>query len=169
MLCKILKSLIVSVTLVVIADDSSGATPGYIPKNHSTLLENWLQSRPDLRFATDDDCKCDDDLASLRSDMSDLNYHPYYLSGDLNGDGKTDLALLVVSKVDASKRYLVVFNGPLTSGSKPAFFGAANGILVLSSASSLPRKLFVGPPYSEAAVLEPQGSGYKLVWEEEDD
>jgi hypothetical protein len=152
--------------LVTITGTSSGAVPSDISKEHSTLLEQWLRSRSDLRLAIDADCQCDRDLASLRSDMSDPSYQPYYASGDFNDDGHSDFAVLTVARADASRRFLVVFNGPFTSSSNPAFIGRADGILVLSRPSTPPRRLLVGRPYAGAAVLTPRGSAYRLIWGE---
>jgi hypothetical protein len=160
------KILILLTALVTTAGTSTGAAPTDISKEHSPLLEPWLRSRPDLRLAVDADCQCDRDLASLRSDMSDPSYQPYYASGDFNGDGHSDFAVLTVARADASRRFLVVFNGPFTSNSNPAFIGRADGILVLSRPWTPPRRLLVGPPYAGAAVLTPRGSAYRLIWGE---
>ena len=156
--------------LVITAGTSSGAVPADITKEHSSLVEQWLRSRSDLRLAIDADCQCDRDLASMRSDMADPSYdpsyQPYYSSADFNDDGHSDFAVLTVVRADASRRFLVVFNGPFTSNANPAFIGRADGILVLSRPSTSPRRLLVGRPYADAAVLTPRGSTYRLIWEQ---
>ena len=158
--------LILLTALLTTAGAISGAVPTDLSKEHSPLLEQWLRSRPDLRLAVDADCQCDRDLASMRSDMSDPGYQPYYASGDFNDDGHSDFAVVTVAKADASRRFLVVFNAPFTSNSGPAFIGRADGILVLSRPWSPPRRLLVGRPYADAAVLTPRGSAYRLIWEQ---
>ena len=156
--------------LVTTAGTSSGAVPADITKEHSSLVEQWLRTRSDLRLAIDADCQCDRDLASMRSNMSDPSYdpgyQPYYSSGDFNDDGQSDFAVVAVERTDASRRFLVVFNGPFTSNANPAFIGRAEGILVLSRPSTSPRRLLVGRPYADAAVLTPRGAGYRLIWEQ---
>jgi hypothetical protein len=99
--------------------------------------------------------------------MSDPDYHPYYAAADFNDDGQPDFAVVVVEKSNASRRYLVVFNAPFQDKGAPSYFGSADGILVLSRPPQTPRRrLFVGPPYADAAVLEPRGAGYRLIWPE---
>lgn len=142
------------------------AAPSDISKEHSQALDRWLQSRNDLRLAVDNDCQCDRELNWMRDEPSNQNYQPYYLSSDFNEDGHHDFAVVAVNKSDASKKFLVVFNGPVSAGSEPAFIGPADGILVLSRASSPPQRLLVGRPYFDAAVLEPLGNAYRLVWRE---
>lgn len=157
--------------IALIAETSSGAVPAYISTEHALLLERWLLTRPALRLAVDADCQCDRDLASMRGDSGDPDgnpdYQPFYATADFNDDGQADFAVLTVTIADASRRFLVVFNGPLAENADPAFVGRADGILVLSRPSSPPRRLLVGPPYADAAVLTPEGSTYRLIWAEQ--
>jgi hypothetical protein len=159
------KSILLA-ALLTIAGTGSGAVPDYISTEHSAILERWLLTRPDLRLAIDADCQCDRELGWMRSDTAGPDYQPFYATADFNDDGQADFAVLTVTISDTSRRFLVVFNGPLAENTGPAFVGRADGILVLSRPWSPPTRLQVGPPYADAAVLTPDGSGYELIWVE---
>jgi hypothetical protein len=160
------RRIAVLLTVLTVGAASSGSVPSSIKKEHAPALERWFLTRTDLRLASDSDCQCDRDLASLRSDMSNPDYQPYYASGDFNDDGQADFAVMTVTKSDVSKKLLVVFNGPVTPTSTPAFIGSADGILVLSRPSTPPMRLLVGRPYAGAATLTPRGQAYRLIWGE---
>ncbi len=39
-------------------------------------------------------------------------FHPYYVSGDFNGDGNADFAVVFVRRTKTRPLYLAIFNGP---------------------------------------------------------
>jgi hypothetical protein len=97
------------------------------------------------------------------------DYHPYSVSGDLNGDGALDFAVVVVERSRSIKNAtLLVFNGPLsTSDARPSF--SASGLDLLG------KGIFFGPPRPKpyrlvvggfetdnTNLLIPKGRSYKL-------
>ena len=51
------------------------------------------------------------------------DYHPYIATGDFNGDGVTDFAVVVIDGAKSANSFeILVFNGPSHSNTKaPAF------------------------------------------------
>ena len=138
------------------------------------ILAKWLADHPQFRSANDDDCDCASDIKHVRegsggNSQAIPDYHPFAATGDFNGDGAEDFAVMVV---DQSKREnpgtLLVFNGPFKSPTKsPAFL--KSGLKLKLQA------LFYGPPMlipnqlvlgcfecAEISFIVPHGRGYKL-------
>ena len=134
-------------------------------------LEKWLSKQSSLRLATDADCECAEDIELMRNGYNGnaaavRGYHPYQVSGDFNGDGQDDFAVVVVErgKTDSSK--VVVFNGPLRSAATPSFVKslgrmAGNGLFFYPRKNA---RLVVGRFESEGVLLEPRGKSYTLKW-----
>ena len=160
------KTTILAAALCALSSVCVSAVPSHISRAHAPALDRWLLSRPDLRIAADADCHCDRELTWMRSEPSNQSYQPHYAIGDFNGDDHEDFAIVTVDIADASKKLVVVFNGPVSVDTGPAFVGRSDGILVLSRPSSPPLRLLVGRPYSDAAMLVPVGQTYSLVWRE---
>jgi hypothetical protein len=92
------------------------------------VLQSWLAHHPEYRIATDEDCDCADDIKQLKAGWGGtwkpvLDYHPYTVTGDFNGDGAEDFAVVLIDRSKQENNFaLVVFNGPFKSGTaSPAF------------------------------------------------
>ncbi|MEJ7622933.1 MAG: hypothetical protein WKF34_02965 [Pyrinomonadaceae bacterium] len=81
-----------------------------IRAEHAETLRSWLKAKPNLRPATEADCRNKTSLKLQRSD--DKGYQPYYLAADLDGDTQTDFAVALVDnkKRAAVKFVLAIFN-----------------------------------------------------------
>lgn len=96
------------------------------------------------------------------------DYHPYVATGDFNGDGVDDFAVVVVDRSkDKNNFVLVVFNGPFPSKTvSPAFIKSGLELtdqgLFYGPPRPKPYRLVQGPFESEGWVLIPNGHGYKL-------
>jgi hypothetical protein len=135
-----------------------------------TVLDRWLTKNPGWRLATSADCECDGDIASLRAGMGGAwkpvpDYQPYSATGDFNGDGRRDFA--VVLRGDSRPWTLVVFNGG-SGESTPAYIDSSLDFsgLALSYGPPRPRpyRLVIGPFESHGGTLEPTGRTYRLDW-----
>ena len=64
---------------------------------------------PTLRVATDEDAA----PSPERDDLADLyaTYHPFFVRGDLNGDGRLDFALAFIEKAPGGWFHVAVFFG----------------------------------------------------------
>ena len=138
------------------------------------VLASWLAAHPQFRAATDLDCDCSEDIKQMRTVSDGVwkavpDYHPYSVSGDLNGDGALDFAVVVVERSSSVKKAtLLVFNGPLrTSDARPSFSA--------SDLDLLGKGIFFGPPRPKpyrlvvggfetdnTNLLIPKGRSYKL-------
>jgi hypothetical protein len=137
------------------------------------VVAAWLSSHPDFRIAEDKDCDCDENIRAIRSACEDCaapvpDYHPYTVSGDLNGDRVIDFAVVVLNKRIPHDFTLLVFNGPLNPKRPlPAF--------IKSHMDMTRTGLFYGPPGgsrfrlliglfdSDGQVLQPYGKTYRLL------
>jgi|ERR1035438_671173 hypothetical protein len=137
------------------------------------VLDHWLHAHPDFRVATEADCgQCSEQIVAVRQGFGGTwpavpSFHPYYVSGDLNGDGVRDFAVAVVDRSRREAPFsLLVFNGPFTSKSSPAFVSEpldlrGSGIF-FGPPRPKPYRLVVGPFESDNTdLLIPSGSGYR--------
>jgi hypothetical protein len=99
------------------------------------------------------------------------DYQPYAATGDFNGDGHGDFAVVVVdtTKSIAKAFALVVFNGPIVATSKAPSAAFERFEMDLRGAGlffGLPRpqpyRLLVGGFESEGMLLQPTGRSYRL-------
>src|SRR4051794_29253948 len=103
--------------------------PSFINAPHQKNFQKRVKREADFRLMTDEDCgQCADNLANQRR-LSGADYHPYYVVGDFNGDGKEDFAVALIEiEADAEGRatqkfVVAVFNAPFSSRRiEPAFF-----------------------------------------------
>jgi hypothetical protein len=139
--------------------------PAYVLPEHKAILQDWLRRNPKFRVATEADCQCADDLPEIRRQYD--NDHPYYVTGDFNRDGRRDFAVVMI---DTSKNHandfnaaVVVFNGPLYTGMRPAFLDEGTGTPVgaLLFYTAKPPTLIVGKWESSSEPLVPTGKGYR--------
>jgi hypothetical protein len=118
----------ISFTLLTVALLMPTSIRGQSPDSHKVLKE-WLSQHPTFRVATDADCNCAGDIATMRRGVEGEStprpeFHPYSVTGDFNGDGVADLAVAVIdkSKQPPKNFSILVFNGPLDSGeTNPAY------------------------------------------------
>jgi hypothetical protein len=102
------------------------------------------------------------------------DYHPYRATGDFNGDGSEDFAVIVVERSAAhDDNALVVFNGPFRkSTSRPAFIERGLNIkgvgLFYGPPRPKPYRLLIGRFESDSgALVTPRGRTYELTWDDE--
>ena len=117
---------------VLLAGVSAFVAPGWaahkLNAKQKEVIELWLQHHHGYRLANDADCDCAADIRLVRAGSGGVwkpvpDYHPYIVSGDFNGDGETDFAVVVVSRSRRTHNFkLLVFNGPFESPNvAPAF------------------------------------------------
>lgn len=139
------------------------------------VLQSWLIHHKEYRVATDEDCYCPEDIEEMRTRSVGVwkpvpDYHPYAATGDFNGDGTDDFAVVVVDRSGREDSYtLLVFNGPFNSDS-------ASAVFIQRHLSLKYHGLFYGPPRPKpyrlvvgrfdsdsGAILVPHGSSYRLM------
>ncbi len=154
-------------SMTVICQASVPEIPEYVTVSDKLTLAAWLVSHPEYRVAADRDCNCEADIQSIRKGggawKPNPSYHPYYVSGDFNGDKKTDFAVILINTKENGKRYLAIFNGPYKAGSNPVYLSPEEGALFYGQPRPKPYRLIVGDFGTEGASLEPKGNGYALV------
>ena len=97
------------------------------------------------------------------------DYHPYTATGDFNGDGVEDFAVVVVERSKQENNFvLIVFNGPFKSETaSPVFMKSGLDLkyqgLVYGPPRPKPYRLLLGRFESDSGLLLiPHGHGYKL-------
>jgi hypothetical protein len=141
---------------------SSTGLPNYVSAKHAITLHGWLNSNPGYRLALDTDCGCDSDIEELRKGSGGKwkpqpDYHPFYVAGDFNSDGKEDFAVILLR---GAQRYIAVFNA---GSMHPAYIGSSDaGSLFFGPPRPAPYRLVIGGFGSEGKVLEPHGNSYVL-------
>jgi hypothetical protein len=138
------------------------------------VLDSWLVQHPQFRLATDEDCDCAEDIKQVKAGAGGQwdpvpDYHPYVTTGDFNGDGVEDFAVVVVERSKNAKNFaLLVFNGPFQSTKKsPAFMESGLDLkyqgLFYGPPRPKPYRLLVGRFESDSgSLLVPRGHGYRL-------
>ncbi|MFZ0413008.1 MAG: hypothetical protein WBS18_15225 [Candidatus Acidiferrales bacterium] len=128
----------------------------------------------EYRIAMDEDCDCADDIKQMKAGSGGVwksvpDYHPYAATGDFNGDGVEDFAVVVVDRSKQEKNFsLVVFNGPFKSGTaSPAFLQPGLDLrsygLFYGPPRPKPYRLLLGRFESDSgSLLIPHGRGYRL-------
>jgi hypothetical protein len=137
-------------------------------------LEGWLARHAEFRVATDEDCDCADDIKQMKVGAGGAwkpvpDYHPYVATGDFNGDGAEDFAVVVVERSKQENDFaLVVFNGPFKlETASPAFMQSGLDLkyqgLFYGPPRPKPYRLLVGRFESDSgSLLIPRGHGYRL-------
>lgn len=145
----------------------AGEIPSYISGSQRATVANWLAKNPSLRVATDTDCNCSREISHIRRGNGGVwkpnpSYHPFFTSGDFNGDGKSDFAVVLIDNV--ANMHLAVFNGPIAPKSSPVFLdNKHSGALFYGPPRPKPYHLVIGEFGSEGAILKPKGKSYVLV------
>lgn len=138
------------------------------------ILAAWLSRNSHFRGAADGDCDCSEDIQQMKAGSGGVwhpipDYHPYAATGDFNGDGVSDFAVVVVDRRKTIRQYtILVFNGPFDSdAAEPAFIVSGLDLRYMG--------LFFGPPRPKpyrliagrfgtdsTSILVPLGQTYKL-------
>jgi hypothetical protein len=84
-----------------------------ISSPHKENIQKWLSAHPGYRLATAADCYCDEDIESLRKSDGAAwepqpDFHPYFGTGDFDGDGSQDVAVVAISRDEHGKISVVV-------------------------------------------------------------
>jgi hypothetical protein len=151
--------------------------PEYFHRASEQAVSQWLKEHPKYRVLSDDDCRCDGDLAEIRAGSDgdwkgDPAYHPYYMVGDFDGDGRNDLAL-GVSRVGDDGRYqvLIVDDFEHLRVWKTTFLSQPfekRMMLFFGAPRPKPYRLVIGAYASEGATFEPSmPAQYRLDWSED--
>lgn len=135
-----------------------------LQSTHRTTLQRWLQSKPGLRLALEQDCRNTEGLKATRAEYG-RNYQPYYAVGDFNRDGQTDFAVALLDSRKPSRNFAIaIFNAPFNQNrlASPAFYTAgidlSEGGLILSG-----NRLLAGVFQSDdCVILRPRGRTYSL-------
>ena len=143
------------------------------------VLKGWLARHSLYRQATDADCDCAGDIQQVKAGDGAAwkpvqDYHPYVVTGDFNGDGAEDFAVVLIDRSKQEKNFaLIVFNGPVKSEtSSPAFFQSGMDLkycgLFYGPPRPKPYRLLLGPFESDSgSLLIPQGRGYR--WDDSEE
>jgi hypothetical protein len=141
-----------------------GSSSSYIPLQHLNQVDAWLKTQEGYRLATIEDCDCLESIVSLRKGDGAAwkpkpNYEPYYATGDFDGDGIKDFAVIVrpIIKEDEAK-VLVFLSGQSGKSAIPLVYPLRDktirGIgLFLGRSRGNVAKLLVGAFSSEAEEL----------------
>jgi hypothetical protein len=134
----------------------------------------WLSGHPHFRAAVDGDCDCSEDIQQMKVGDGGvwrpvLDYHPYIATGDFNGDGIRDLAVVVIDRTKTIHQFsLLVFNGPFSLESvEPTFVASGLDLRYMGLDFGPPRprpyRLIVGRFGTDnTSVLVPHGQTYNL-------
>jgi hypothetical protein len=124
--------------------DRTGRTPAESRAIVAALAARETETKgPALRVAEDGDATPSDD----RDDLEDLYgvYHPYFVRGDLNGDGRSDFAQAFVEKGPDGRFHVAVFFGAPDGGFEPPVW-VEHGVSLAAGDLSLERTLLIVVP-----------------------
>ena len=136
--------------------------PTYISSKHREVLQNWLNAHAEFRLALDADCSCENDIEKMRLGSGgpwkpQPNFHPFYVAGDFDSDGREDFAVVLLK---GSDRFVAVFNN---DERQPAYLGSSGfASLFFGPPRPKPYRLLLGNFWSEGVSFKPAGSGYIL-------
>lgn len=119
--------------------------PNYVKAKHKQILRRYLAQRRGLKFEAMPD----------NQGYSGINHYQNYAVGDFNGDGNEDFVVLL--KKSRSKMTIVIFNGPLSEQTSPAFYlelpFVNNDQIFWMNDSSFGRRILVGPPETDVGTI----------------
>ena len=168
--------LVLTACLLLSAPAWSGHT---LTAQEQKVLENWLTHHSEYRIATDEDCDCADDIKQMKAGSGGVwkpvpDYHPYVATGDFNGDGVEDFAVILIDRTKQEKNFaLIVFNGPFKSETQsPAFMQSGMDLkyygLFYGPPRPKPYRLLLGRFESDSgSLLIPHGRGYQ--WDDSEE
>jgi hypothetical protein len=173
----LLKRLLLVATLFTALPAYCGHT---LTPREQKVIDVWLSKHPAYRAATDADCDCQEDIQQMKLGYGGKwtpypDYHPYAVTGDFNGDGAKDFAVVVIDRSKSEKNFtLLIFNGPF--GSKivsPAYIESGLDLRGQGMSFGPPRpkpyRIVVGPFESDnTSILVPAGHSYKVQVNEGD-
>jgi hypothetical protein len=135
----------------------------FFQEQHRELLMKWLEKRPQMRLATEDDCLNKEGLKVAREQYG-LTYQPYYAIGDFNRDRVEDFAVVFINRQRRTSKFAVaVFNGPFNgkTADKPSFYvdrvEISDGGLVFRPDKRLVMGVFQS---DDCIILQPRGRRY---------
>ena len=143
-----------------------------LTSEQDAVLEAWLREHPGHRRATVDDCGCATDVDKVRKGHGGKwgavpDYHPYVVAGDLDLDGDTDFAVVLVDS--RGEWVFLIFNGPPEVGAPPAFVDTSLDFrslaLFFGPPRPMPYRLAVGPFWSHGLLVVPKDGTYELRWQ----
>ena len=138
------------------------------------VLKGWLSKHPEDRLASDEDCDCAGDIEDMKTGYGGKvkpipDYHPYVATGDFNGDGVKDFAVVVIDSSKKVRNYtLLVFNGPFDAEKAVPNFTKSDLDLKYVGLSYGPprpkpyRLLLSGFESDSGSLLIPRGQSYVL-------
>lgn len=150
----------------------------HMKPEHRKVLQQWLESKPNLRPAVEeiDSYLCKDNVKrsveedrSLRDNLG-MHGYQYYAVGDMNRDGQLDFAVLLLDTRkydgDADHFSLAIFNAPFGPKSTPAYYenklqGIASCYIAFGG-NNEKNRLFLGMFESDmiCATYYPKGQTY---------
>ena len=166
-------TIAVAVILTAFTTSIVRASTGHkLNSQQAEVIEFWLNNHQGYRLANDADCVCDEDLRNIRRRYGGAwkpvpGYQPYVTSGDFNGDGQVDFAVVVLNQSKGKRQFtLLVFNGPFESSEgAPAFVDSDLDLkgsgLFYGPPRPTPYRLVIGRFESEGTTLLPHGATYR--------
>jgi|SRR5579871_1768971 len=144
-----------------------------LSQDQEKLVAAWLAENKTFRMASDIDCDCEKDIQRMRAgyggDWKPVpDFHPYIVTGDFNGDGVDDFAVVLMNNANQNNNYaIVVFNGPFVKDTvEPAFVIAGLDLrfqaFFYGPPHIKPYRLLVGRFGTEGTPLIPSGATYTL-------
>ena len=128
-----MKQFLQILMLLCITQAGRADIPEFIEPKYREAIQAWLDAHPVYRLAVDGDCKCEDDIGS-----SQPGIHPYFASGDFDGDGIGDFAVVALPNRVGLKILVVVLFGSKSG------FGPDVSEIPLPYPNVLDAGLFVG-------------------------
>ena len=153
---------------------SSALSKHTLTPQQLNVLQAWLAQNPQFRMATDADCDCTSNIRRMKAGYGGKwraipDYHPYIATGDFNGDGISDFAVVVIDRSKTTNSFaLVVFNGPIgREPILPVFVKQGLDLkhqgLVYGAPRPRPYRLVLGRFEADTGLtLIPYGHNYKL-------
>jgi hypothetical protein len=147
-----------------------GAICSYMPSQQQKEVNAWLRMQTRYRLATIEDCDCMEGVSLLRKGdgaawKPQPYYQPYYTTGDFDGDGTKDFAVIVrpINREDGAK-VLVFLKRKRDKSANPLVYPLPdktikNTGLFLARSKGKVSKLLVGAFGSEAEEVPIPKSG----------